>query len=305
MRDFLPAFPDPTVVRARAILLKAVRHFFDDCGFVEAPTPILVSPPALEDYIDAVPAGDSGWLRTSAELHLKRLVQAGLPRVYQTDSCFRAGEHGCRHRVEFSMLEWYAAGVGYRELIVMVRDLLLAVAEAVAGRTTFCFVGSTVNLAAEWTVLRVDEAFSRYAGKAVTASIAAGSFEQDLVEKVEPHLGCGAPCVLIDYPAELGALARQKPGEPGWVERWELYVGGMELANAYGELVDAAEQRRRFVATAQLREREGREVYPLDTAFLAAMEAGMPAMSGCALGLDRLLMLLLETEDIAQVRAFD
>lgn len=287
----------------RARLWRAIRTEFADRGFVETETPVLLSAPALEEYIDAIPAGP-GWLRTSPELHMKRLLGAGIERLFQIGPCFRAGEHGRRHRQEFTMLEWYWAGAGYLDLLAQTEDWVAAVARRAFGRDRVYRQGREISLRPPWQRLTVHEAFARYAGVTPEAALASGDFDLLLVERVEPQLGFGSPCFLIDYPLALGALARAKPDAPHLAERWELYAGGLELANAYGELIDAAEQRRRFADCAAKRQAAGRVVYPLDEDFLAALAAGLPACAGCALGLDRLLMILTECDDIADVRPF-
>lgn len=283
-------------------LLQAVRAFFERRGFLEAPTPILVDPPALEAHIDAV-AAEAGWLRTSPEFHLKRLMADGADRVYQIGACFRAGEHGRRHRTEFTMLEWYQAGADYRTLRRFTTELVNAVAAAipVAGAMAG---GRRISLDGPWEVISVDEAFRRWAGCRADAAIAADRFDALLVSAVEPHLGWSRPCFLTDYPIALGAFARARRDRPTVAERWELYIGGIELANAYTELIDATEQRRRFAEAAAVRQADGRDVYCVDERFMAAMERGMPEMAGCALGMDRLHMVLAGADDIADVLPF-
>jgi lysyl-tRNA synthetase class 2 len=183
--------------------------------------------------------------------------------------------------------------------------LLRHTAIALTGRATCLWQGAEVPLDAAWTKLTVAEAFGRYAGCTPEAAVQAGDFEERLVDRVEPQLATMGPVFLMDFPAELAALARLKANDPRVAERWELYVGGLELANAYSELVDPGEQRRRFHQAAERRRQAGREAYPVDERFLDAMAAGMPEMAGCALGVERLQMLLTGAEDIAQVRAID
>ena len=283
-----------------------MRDFFRARDFVEVATPVRLPAPALEDYIDAIPA-HGAWLRTSPELHLKRLLAGGLARVFQIGPCFRLGEHGRRHRPEFTMLEWYWVGVDYQDLLRQTEALLAHAAQAWLGSTQLTTAsGQTMDLSAPAERLTVAEAFARYAQADLSDLLrrGEGAWEEALVTQVEPQLGRERPTFLLDYPIELAALARAKPGAPHLAERWELYLDGLELANCYSELTDATEQRRRFAATADLRRRDGREVYPLDEAFLAALESGMPACSGCALGVDRLLMALSAASDIAEILPF-
>ena len=259
--------------------------------------------PALEDYIDAEPAGEH-FLRTSPELHMKRLVAAGCSRLFQIGPCFRRGEQGRRHLPEFTMLEWYRAPADYRDILDDAVELLRSVAQAVIGGTRLRYCATEVDVGEAWEELTVDEAFARFAGVTATEAVETGEFERVLSEQVEPHLGCGRPTVLLDYPLDLAGLARRKAGMPPRAERWELYVGGLELANAYSELIDAEEQRRRFAATAEMRREQGRPVYPLDQRFLGALDAGLPPCGGIALGVDRLLMTLCSAACISDVVAF-
>ena len=280
------------ILIARDKLLRALRGFFHERGFVEVQTPVRVAAPALENHVDAVPA-HGAWLRTSPELHMKRLLAAGMEKIFQLGPCFRLGEHGKKHRGEFTMLEWYQAEADYHDLIPFTRDLVRAGAAALE---------SELELAGDWEILTVHEAFQRYAGVAAEDALARDEFEQLLLEKIEPHLGIERPTILIDYPAELAAFARLAPDNPRFAERWELYINGLELANAGGELTDPVEQRRRFAGAAELRRKQGREVYPIDEVFLAALEH-MPPAAGCALGCDRLLMALTNIADIADTLA--
>ncbi len=288
-------------VRART--LAAIRCFFSERGFLEVETPVWVAAPAPEPHIDAIPASGA-YLRTSPELHMKRLLAAGCDRIYQMGPCFRNGERGAWHNPEFTMLEWYRRDADYRTILDDTVALIRAVVADVTGGATIVRHGAPVDVGAEWRVLTVDAAFQRYAGWSPLDDYDADRFDLDLVGRVEPNLPRECPCVLMDYPVPAAALARCRPGPPPVAERWELYIGGIELANAYSELVDAAEQRRRFQACAEERRALGREVYPFDEAFLMALEAVDCPCGGIALGVDRLTMLLAGADDIAAVRPF-
>ena len=283
----------------RARILKTMRAFFDARDYIEVETPVRVATPALEDHIDAEPSGDH-WLRTSPELHMKRMVCAGFERIYQIGPCFRRGEAGARHRPEYTMLEWYRTGADCRDLERETHALLRAVCEAV-GRSEFM----GVDLSAEPVRHTVRDAFWLWAGWDPVEAFDEDRFDLDLTEKVEPMLAeCPVPVILTDFPAERAALARMSADTPPVAQRWELYLAGMELANAYTELIEAAEQRRRFEICGQGRALRGQEVYPIDEPFLTALEKGMPPCAGIALGVDRLMMVLAETNDIRNVRAF-
>jgi lysyl-tRNA synthetase class 2 len=278
-----------TLIR-RARMVQAIRRHFDDNGFVEVQTPVRIETPALEDYIDAIGA-DGKWLRTSPELHMKRLVARGMDRIYQIGPCFRADEHGLKHRTEFTMLEWYEGGASYRELIPFTQTLVRRAAEAIEEPVPSC-----------WREMTVDAAFREYAQKSATDACSEGRFDQLLVDQVEPSLGEGA-VFLMDYPVELGALARISPSNPDVAERWELYVRGLEIANTFSELTDVDEQRRRFEAAATLRLKDGRTAYPIDEEFMKEL-ANMPPTAGSALGVDRLFMALTGLDDIGSTLAF-
>lgn len=291
------------VLAQRDRVVAGVHAFFRDRGFLHVETPVRVRAPALEDYIDAEPAS-AAWLRTSPELHMKRLLAAGYECIYQIGPCFRRGEVGRQHRPEFTMLEWYRLHADWRRLLEDTRELLRVAAEAVTGGTLCRFRNRDIDLAAPWEEITVDEAFRRFAGIEVNAALAAGRFEEVLVTRIEPCLGMAVPTVLSEYPLACSGLSRQIPGRPDRVERWEVYIAGMELGNACSELIDPVEQRRRFAACAALRRREGRDVYPVDEAFMAALEGGMPPAAGIAIGLDRLVMVLTGAECIEDVVAF-
>ncbi|MCM8531257.1 MAG: EF-P lysine aminoacylase EpmA [Lentisphaeraceae bacterium] len=269
-----------------------MRAFFYAHDFIEVDTPVALEVPALEDYIDAIPAGKN-WLRTSPELHMKRLLVAGHEKIFQLGSCFREGEFGTRHREEFTMLEWYESGGDYLSILEQTKALVRKISNDLGLRKDY--------FEAKWHVLTVNEAFEKYAGFSVEEAIEKDDFEETLCFKVEPHLGKDVPTVLIDYPASLAALSKKKKDDPSLAERWELYVDGLEIANAYSELTDPDEQLTRFRETAKLRSRENRQVYGIDEDFMEALLEGMPESGGIAVGVDRLCMAMLQVEDISEV----
>ena len=274
-----------------------MRAFFEGQGYLEVQTPVRVITPAMEDHIEAEQSGDH-WLRTSPELHMKRMVAAGYKKIFQIGPCFRQGERGQRHLPEYTMLEWYWTGASYADLIPQTLDLIRACAQAM--ETPF-----PAGLESEPLIVTVADLFLKVADWNPVDGFDADRFDLDLVEKVEPWIGQQErPVVLKDFPIERAALARISPVNPSVAERWELYLGGIEIANAYSELTDAQEQRTRFEACAALRTREEREVYPLDESFLEALKTGMPDCAGIAVGVDRLLMYLLGADGITKVVAF-
>lgn len=289
----------------RQRMLDALRAWFRGEDFLEVESPVRLGDPALEDYIDAVEAGEGMWLRTSPELHLKRLLAAGVPRIFEIGPCFRLGENGDHHREEFTMLEWYRIGGTWLQLMEDAQGMIRAALEAVRpGERTAPFRGHGIDFAGEWERLTVEEAFQRYADCTLWEALEHARFEEVLCTQVEPHLGTERPLFLTEYPLECSGLSAPLPGKPGKVARWELYVAGLEIGNACTELADAQEQERRFQKTAELREREGRPVYPMDQGYMNALWEGFPLCAGTAIGLDRLAMVLTDADDIAEVRAF-
>lgn len=262
-------------IRQRDALMRAIRAFFHCRGYVEVETPIRIGIPCMELHIDAEPSG-THFLRTSPEVCHKQLLAAGHERIFEVGKCFRRGEFGPLHHPEYTMLEWYRTGVGYMEMLEETRALLEAV---------------WASFPCEWNMFTVSEAFSRHAGWDPCRTWDADRFDMDLVDKVEPAFKQrGGAVVLVDYPVEAAALSRRKPENPMVAERWELYVNGIELANAYSELTDPVEQRQRFAACAAEREAMGKPVYGIDEQFLSAL-GRIPCAGGVALGVDRLLML--------------
>ena len=294
--------PRERALMIRSRVLRAIREYFFRHDFLEIDTPVRVRAPALETNIDAEPSG-AHWLRTSPELHMKRLLAEGFGKIWQMGPCFRRGERGRLHNSEFMMLEWYRANADYIDILADTKSLVAFVAQEICGTTDLNYNGQKIELLPRWQVFTVSEAFIQFAKWDPAKEWNEDRFNLDLVEKVEPQLPRDVPVILKDYPAPAAALARKKPDNPAVAERWELYLGGMEIANAYSELTDAAEQRARFEESARAREKLGKELYPLDVKFLRALE-NMPPSSGIALGVDRFLMLLTDAYGIDEVLAF-
>ena len=321
---------------ARGRILGAVRDFFAAALYIEVDTPALQVSPGLEPHLKAFatmlhdPQGGGArqrYLHTSPEFAMKKLVAGGLPRIWQLAHVYRDGERSATHHPEFAMLEWYRAGASYHDLMGECEALLRAVQTA-AGSAALRWRGRSADARLPWQRLTVAEAFERHAGIDLlstapeperpdaallgTAATRIGLaphpgddweslFFRIFLEFVEPHLGIAAPTILYDYPLALAALSRPKPGDPRLAERFELYVCGLELANAFGELTDPAEQRRRFMAEQARKQALYGETYPIDEDFLAALEHGLPECAGIALGFDRLVMLATGAEHIEEV----
>ena len=282
----------------RARIIQQIRNFFIHRGYLEVETPHRIPANAPEAHIDIVASGP--WaLHTSPELAMKRLLAAGYEQLFQLCRVWREGERGQNHLPEFTLLEWYRAGVDYHALMTECMELFFVlVPEGRLSRQ-----GRMIDLSMPWQRLTVSEAFSRYASISLQSALTADSFEEVLTGEVEPHLGRHQPTFLIEYPTSLAALARTKPGDPLVAERFELYIDGLEVANAFSELTDPHEQRSRFEAAEETRRASGKMPYPLPEKFLAELIT-MPEAAGIALGLDRLIMLLTDSNNINDVVAF-
>lgn len=267
---------NPARLRQRAAILRSLRVWFDDHGYLEVQTPALVRAPAMEEHLHAVPAAGDGFLHTSPELAMKRVLAAGLCRIYQITPCFRQEEIGVHHSREFTMLEWYRVGAGLPELMDEVTSLIGAAAAA-AGAPSPAFRRVPSRELLDDT-LAPDDWFFRW------------------VDEVEPTLT--EPTIVYDYPIWQPALARTRAGV---ADRFEVYLGGMELANAFHEELAPQTLRERWAASSAGRIRAGREPHPVDEDFLAAV-GRMPRCAGIALGVDRLVMALTGATDIAEVQ---
>jgi lysyl-tRNA synthetase class 2 len=279
-----------------------MRRFFEARDFLEVDTPLLLPAPAPETHIDPQPAG-SGFLQTSPELCMKRLLAAGYGRIFQICKCFRRAERGRRHLPEFTLLEWYVADADYLEMMAQTEALIRAVAAEIGAGPNVAVGEGIVDLGGPWPRMTVDEAFARFGSATVEDALAAGRFDEIVGLEIEPNLGRPLPLFLYDYPAACAALARLKPPEGRLAERFELYVGGLELCNGFSELNDPVAQRRRFQAELDARRRVGRPVTPMPEKFLADL-AAMPPAAGNALGVDRLAMLFAGAGEIDDVTAF-
>ncbi len=319
---------------ARNRITKAFRTWFEAEGFEEVEAAALQVSPGNEAHLHAFAtqaltiAGEASprYLHTSPEFACKKLLAAGEEKIFSLGKVWRNRERGPLHHPEFTMLEWYRAGAPYQTLMEDCASLL-ALAAQTAGTTRFEFRGMTCDPFAAPERLSVAEAFQRHAGVDLLASVAndgstdrdaladearkavirvaeddswADIFSRIIVEKVEPRLGEGRATILCEYPISEAALARPKDADPRVAERFELYACGVELANAFGELTDPVEQRRRFLIEMDEKARIYGERYPIDEDFLAALEH-MPQASGSALGFDRLVLLATGARRIEDV----
>jgi elongation factor P--(R)-beta-lysine ligase len=317
----------------RGRIAAALRSWFVDRDFVEVETATLQVSPGNETHLHAFATslrvsdgGERGlYLRTSPEFACKKLLAAGERRIFDFARVFRNYERGPLHHPEFTMLEWYRVEEPYTALMRDCADIAAAAAET-TGTPRFTFRGTSIDPFAAPERVTVAEAFMRHAGIDLLATLPGGKPDRDglaaaaeaadirtaaddrwgdifsrvLVERIEPQLGRERLTLLYEYPAVQSALARPSPADPRVAERFELYACGVELANGFGELTDAAEQRRRLEAEMDEKARLYGERYPIDEDFLAAL-AQMPPASGVALGFDRLVMLATGATRVEQV----
>ncbi|MEZ0226446.1 MAG: EF-P lysine aminoacylase EpmA [Alphaproteobacteria bacterium] len=341
-------------LQERARIFGEIRAFFDARGYLEVDTPALQTAPCMEAHIQAFKtellsadrqSKRAMYLHTSPEFAMKKLLVAGLPKIYQLAKVFRNAEGSSWHSPEFTMLEWYQRGMDYKDMMEETADLVRHVL-----KKPVVAEGRSCDPRQPWEKITVVEALRKYADidiidhlprhpeqsegsspgkiprsarndkleapleylRAEAKRIGVYVSPHDdwenallkiLMEKVETRLGSPAPAIIYDYPVSMAALSRPKPEDPRFAERFEVYVCGIELANAFGELTDAKVQRERFLADVALRKKVYGDDYPVDEDFLRALEFGLPACSGNALGVDRLVMLATGADNIALVQA--
>lgn len=304
----------------RSRLNRSLRDFFYARDFVEIDAPIVVPCPGLELHLDAFAVDGGRYLNTSPEYQMKRLLAGGMERIFSLGRVFRKGERGAHHNPEFTMLEWYRAGAAWPAIADDVEALVVHVMRAVLGTTRL----GGFDLASPWLRLSVRDVMARFANVILDGDESAPVLRDKLaaaghplpqqgdfsdlfftvfLDRVESELTKLGPVILYDWPRPLCALAQPRPDDPRVVERFEAYIGGLELCNAFGELIDPVEQRRRSVWEQDERRARGLPVYPLDEKFLAAV-GQMPPSSGVALGVDRLCMLLAHANEIRDVLPF-
>ena len=315
----------------RSQIIRSIRAYFDGLGFDEVETLILQTCPVIDTHIRAFATDlrgvdgkvkDTVYLHTSPEFAMKKLMVAGMSEIYQICNVFRNAEGSKRHRCEFKMIEWYRTNADYNDIMRDCEGLLQACAKAVDVKL-FQYKTYKCDPFTAWERLSVVEAFERYADidlmsvledkvalRQAVQGLGLHTAEDDewddlffriMDEKIEPQLGMGAPTFLCDYPISMASLSKPKADDPRFAERFELYVCGVELANAFSELTDADEQVRRYHIEMDEKERLYGERYPLDEDFIEALRHGMPESGGIALGIDRLVMLTCGVDDIKDV----
>jgi len=298
--DHMPRRHTNLILRSR--IIQSIRTFFDSRGFLEVETPLRIPANAPEEHIEPVRSAGL-FLHTSPELCMKRLLCRGHERIFQICRCWRSDERGSRHIPEFTMLEWYRAQSDYTALMTDCEQLLLHIARSCFHVDTICYDSQVIALDEPFIRVTVREAFDRFADAGMADVVRDGSFDEVMVNRIEPALVQERPVLLVDYPIEMAALARPKPGDTTVAERFELYAGGLELANGFSELNDPLEQRLRFEEANSKRVQNGLAALPIPEPFLGEL-SGLPPSAGIALGIDRLVMLFAGATRIDDVVAF-
>jgi len=336
-RRFTPGLK--AALRLRALLIESIRRFFAELDFLEVETPALVPSPGLEphlrafatDYVPEAGNAEAGlprrvFLPASPEYHMKRMLAAGFERIFQLCRTFRNGESFHLHNPEFTMLEWYRAYADSTAIMADMEMLGARLAEAAGAGPCVEFRGGQIDFTPPWPQISVREAFQKLAGITLPpesdpdalrrAARKAGfdnitdadswddAFYKVFLAAIEPKLGMGKPAFLVEYPASMAALAKKKESDPAVAERFELFIGGVEIANGFTELNDPAEQRKRFEEEFEQRRLMHAPEHPIDERLLDALAIGMPPSGGVAVGVDRLIMILAGKDSIADVIAF-
>lgn len=285
----------------RARIIQAIRKHFIAQGYLEVETPVRIPAPVPEAYIDPEVSG-TWFLQTSPELCMKRLLSAGFNNIFQICKCFRNQERGRKHLPELTMLEWYGTGLSYLDSMDQCEQLIMSIRKELNCGESLDYQGMKIDLKTPWRRLSVARAFDAYASMTMNDAVLNNCFDEIMVEEIEPRMGIH-PIFLYDYPASRGALAKLKAEDAAVAERFEMYIGGLELCNGFSELTQPLEQRLRFEKEQNLREASGKPVYPLPEKFLNVL-ANMPDSAGNALGIDRLIMLFGDTKSIDDVVTF-
>jgi elongation factor P--(R)-beta-lysine ligase len=318
----------------REKVIKAIRAFFDANGFHEIEAPILIAHPPAESYIDVFETTlldrsrkpHKAYLSTSPEVPLKKLMVAGLKDCYSITKSFRNTEmQSTLHNPEFTILEWYRVGADYKAVMEDCEELILSIHKSVCQDSFLTYQGKTIDLSLPWDRLTVAESFKKYASVDFdefldmdnARNIAAKKgytveshftweqlYNQIFLNEIETKLGMRKPLILYEFPGSMAALARKKASDPRFAERFEFYIEGLELGDAYSELTDAKEQEERFNNELKELKRLGKTMYEYDHDFIEALKLGLPECSGIAVGVDRLVMLFADVIDIKDTLFF-
>lgn len=313
---FIAQEPDGLIQRWK--IHQAIREFFLVRGFLQVDTPLAVPCPGMEPYLDSFPAG-SNYLRTSPELHMKRILAAGIEPIFQMGPCFRAGDIGSQHREEFLMLEWYRLFADLDHIAQDVAALLSFLAPFSSDPAYFSqalFHITCAELFQQFVQIELTDHVTRKPLRNACERWGVHYLEDDdwdtlffrlFLDRIEPHLGMNAPTLVTQFPASQAALAKKAPPRTGLLPtcyRFELFIKRIEIANAFYELTDAQEQRQRFTEQQEERRKLNKPVYPMDEPFLNGLSSGLPPAAGIALGVDRLVLALLGRSSFDQLLPF-
>jgi len=293
----------------RGGIIKAIRSFLAEQGFLEVQTPLMIKAPVPEASVELFTVFQGNgrpdlYLIPSPEINLKRLLAEGIDRIFQLGPVFRQKEQGYHHLPEFTMLEWYRTDADYHALMSDCEAIIEITARAVGWKgDSVTYKGRKININPPFPRITIKEMFEKYAGWTLGPAPDLDRFNQDMVTKIEPNLPSDRPVFLMDYPASCASLAKLKTSNTEVAERVELYAGGLEIANGFSELTDQEEQETRFRKEAERRREQGLRAYPWPEEFLLSLRK-LPKCAGMALGIDRLVMLLTNASNINQVVAF-
>jgi elongation factor P--(R)-beta-lysine ligase len=318
----------------RSQIIDAIRAFFKSDGFLEIDSPLMVKSPGMEPYlevfettlIDADSQKKRAFLLTSPEYALKKLLVAGIPKLFSICKSFRNGEGLSRkHNPEFTIMEWYRTNASYLEIMRDCENMFLSIATAMGGSRSWTYQGHEYDLTTPWERVSVSEAFQKYCGIDTetlldeTKLLEAGKkrgfavddsttweqiYNQFFLNDIEPHFGVDRPTIIYDFPASQASLSKKKESDPRFAERFEFYIAGIEMGNAFSELTDSDEQLRRFELERAEREALGKTMYDIDMDYVAAIKAGLPPTGGIAVGIDRICMFFADAPSIEDVLVF-
>ncbi len=314
----------------RVNILRLIREFFWSLDFVETDTPIAIKNPGQEPYLNPVPVvfydpagkAENFYLHTSPELAMKKLLAAGYKKIFQIVKCFRNNESfGGNHNTEFTMIEWYRSPGKYQDIMDDTENLFKFVGEKL-NKQTVKYNNKEINISGKWDRLSMKEVWQKFINVNLDdyldfenlKKLAEGKgykvdhsdkyedvFFKIFLNEIEPHLGNETPVFVYDFPAQMTSLSRLCEQDNRYAERFELYVGGLELANAFGELTDAKEQKDRLEKDKNLRSELGKTTWPVDPDFIQALQSGIAPAGGIALGVDRMVLLFTGAKDLNEV----
>ncbi|MFC1569506.1 EF-P lysine aminoacylase EpmA [bacterium] len=324
---------DWSVFRIRSQILQGIREFFNKKNFLEIEAPTLTPYPTLDNNIDSIkceidtPDNQTKtlYLHTSPEHAMKKLLAAGSDNIYYLGKVFRNNELTRLHNPEYTMVEWYRLEADYHDIMKDTQDLISTIVDKLFGSFTFKYQNRVVDLIPPWPIISISELFKNTFELSSSELLSEESlqlaaerysihyskkddwetlFHRLFMDKIEPNLGIPQPVFIIDYPQKIGLMARSKSEDSRFVERVELYIAGLELANGYSELTDPNEQLQRFSKQQKIKKDYNSKNYPIDHELIDAMKLGLPNCAGIALGIDRLLMFLLNKTEIQDVILF-